>query len=86
MVHGGSRACYIPSTDNIHMPCIDFFQDAISYYATLAHLTRAFVLRGLGPPLEAGLELFKLERKRLRIVLAPFRDRMLVVPNILGGP
>ncbi|MGY2849149.1 antirestriction protein ArdC [Bradyrhizobium sp. USDA 4509] len=37
IVHGGSRACYVPSTDNIHMPCIDFFRDAISYYATLAH-------------------------------------------------
>jgi antirestriction protein ArdC len=37
LVHGGSRACYVPSTDNIHMPCIDFFQDAESYYATLAH-------------------------------------------------
>jgi antirestriction protein ArdC len=38
-VHGGSRACYILSTDNIHMPCIDFFRDAESYYATLAHET-----------------------------------------------
>ncbi len=28
IVHGGSRACYVPSTDNIHMPCIDFFRDA----------------------------------------------------------
>lgn len=37
IVHGGSRACYIPSTDNIHMPCIDCFQDSESYYATLAH-------------------------------------------------
>ncbi|QOZ24129.1 ArdC family protein [Bradyrhizobium sp. CCBAU 51753] len=37
IVDGGSRACYVPSTDNIHMPCIDFFRDAISYYATLAH-------------------------------------------------
>lgn len=37
IVHGGSRACYVPSTDNIHMPCIDFFRDAESYYATLAH-------------------------------------------------
>jgi antirestriction protein ArdC len=37
IVHGGSRACYVPSTDNIHMPCIDFFRDAVSYYATLAH-------------------------------------------------
>jgi len=37
IIHGGSRACYVPSTDNIHMPCIDFFRDAISYYATLAH-------------------------------------------------
>ena len=39
VVHGGSRACYVPSTDNIHMPCIDFFRDAESYYATRAHET-----------------------------------------------
>jgi antirestriction protein ArdC len=39
VVHGGSRACYIPSTDNIHMPCIDFFRDAESYYAVRAHET-----------------------------------------------
>jgi antirestriction protein ArdC len=39
VVHGGSRACYIPSTDTIHMPCIDFFRDAESYYATRAHET-----------------------------------------------
>ena len=39
IVHGGSRACYVPSTDNIHMPCIDFFRDAESYYATRAHET-----------------------------------------------
>lgn len=37
VVHGGSRACYVPSTDHVHMPCIDFFRDAESYYATLAH-------------------------------------------------
>jgi antirestriction protein ArdC len=37
VVHGGSRACYIPLTDNVQMPCIDFFRDAESYYATLAH-------------------------------------------------
>jgi antirestriction protein ArdC len=39
VMHGGSRACYVPSTDNIHMPCIDFFRDAESYYATRAHET-----------------------------------------------
>jgi antirestriction protein ArdC len=39
VVHGGSRACYVSSTDNIHMPCIDFFRDAESYYATRAHET-----------------------------------------------
>jgi hypothetical protein len=27
VVHGGSRACYVPSTDNIHLPCIDFFRE-----------------------------------------------------------
>jgi antirestriction protein ArdC len=37
VVHGGSRACYVPRTDNIHMPCIDCFRDAESFYATLAH-------------------------------------------------
>lgn len=37
LVHGGSKACYVQSTDNIHMPCIDCFRDAESYYATLAH-------------------------------------------------
>jgi antirestriction protein ArdC len=37
IVHGGSRACYVPSTDNVHMPCIDFFRDSESYYATLLH-------------------------------------------------
>lgn len=39
IVHGGSRACYVARTDNIHMPCIDCFRDAESYYATLAHET-----------------------------------------------
>jgi antirestriction protein ArdC len=39
VVHGGSRACYVPSTDNIHLPRIDFFRDAESYYATRAHET-----------------------------------------------
>jgi antirestriction protein ArdC len=39
VVHGGSRACYVPSTDNIHMPCIDFFRDVESYYAVRAHET-----------------------------------------------
>ena len=37
IVHGGSRACYVARTDNIHMPCIDCFRDAESYYAVLAH-------------------------------------------------
>jgi antirestriction protein ArdC len=35
--HGGSRACYVQRTDLIHMPCVDMFKDAESYYATLAH-------------------------------------------------
>ncbi|MDR3487399.1 MAG: zincin-like metallopeptidase domain-containing protein [Bradyrhizobium sp.] len=37
IVHGGSKAYYLPSRDSIHMPCIDCFRDAESYYATLAH-------------------------------------------------
>jgi antirestriction protein ArdC len=39
VVHGGSQACYIISRDDIHMPCIDLFKDAVSYYATLGHET-----------------------------------------------
>jgi antirestriction protein ArdC len=39
VVHGGGRACYVISTDNVHMPCIDFFRDSESYYATRAHET-----------------------------------------------
>jgi antirestriction protein ArdC len=37
IVHGGSCACYVPSTDNVHMPCADFFRDSESYYATVLH-------------------------------------------------
>jgi antirestriction protein ArdC len=37
VVHGGSRACYIPSIDAIQMPFIGDFRDAESYYGTLAH-------------------------------------------------
>jgi antirestriction protein ArdC len=39
VVHGGSQACYVISRDDIHMPCIDLFKDAVSYYATLGHET-----------------------------------------------
>jgi antirestriction protein ArdC len=39
VLHGGSRACYMPAIDTIQMPCIDFFRDAESYYATRAHET-----------------------------------------------
>jgi antirestriction protein ArdC len=39
VVHGGSQACYVMSRDDIHMPCIDLFKDAVSYYATLGHET-----------------------------------------------
>lgn len=35
--HTGLRACYIPSTDEIHIPPFEVFNDAESYYATLFH-------------------------------------------------
>jgi hypothetical protein len=37
IVHGGTTACYVTGTDNIHTPCIDLFRDAASYYVTVAH-------------------------------------------------
>jgi antirestriction protein ArdC len=35
--HGGNRAFYNIASDEIHMPAFESFQDADSYYATLAH-------------------------------------------------
>lgn len=49
VVHGGSRACYVPSTDNIHMPCIDFFRDAVSYYYACG-----FMRPSIGPGTKAA--------------------------------
>jgi antirestriction protein ArdC len=37
--HGGSRAFYSPSLDTVHMPELQTFRDAESYYATRAHET-----------------------------------------------
>jgi antirestriction protein ArdC len=43
IVHGGSRACYVPRTDNIHLPPRDVFigtatsSAAEAYYATQLH-------------------------------------------------
>ena len=34
---GGNQPCYISSLDLIRIPALEFFQDAESYYATLAH-------------------------------------------------
>ena len=34
---GGSQACYVQRTDNIHMPCIDLFRDADGYTSTKLH-------------------------------------------------
>ena len=35
--HGGARACYVPSLDQIRMPPFEAFRDPVAYYATLAH-------------------------------------------------
>lgn len=35
--HGGNRACYAPSLDQIRMPPFEAFRDPIAYYATLTH-------------------------------------------------
>jgi antirestriction protein ArdC len=35
--HGGSRACYSPQDDVIHMPPFSCFRDAASYYSVLGH-------------------------------------------------
>jgi antirestriction protein ArdC len=37
IIQGGDTACYIPSLDRIHIPRIDSFRDAESFYSTLAH-------------------------------------------------
>ncbi len=35
--HGGNRACYVPSLDQVRMPPFPAFRDAVAYYVTLAH-------------------------------------------------
>ena len=35
--HGGNRACYVPSLDQVRMQPFPAFRDAVAYYATLAH-------------------------------------------------
>jgi antirestriction protein ArdC len=35
--HGGNQAYYAPGADYVQMPPFEFFRDAESYYATLAH-------------------------------------------------
>jgi len=37
IIHAGNQPCYVPSQDLIRIPAIEFFRDAESYYATLAH-------------------------------------------------
>lgn len=37
--HGGDRACYVSSLDQIWLPKFEQFRDAPSYYSTLAHET-----------------------------------------------
>ena len=37
VIHGGAKACYIPSADAIRMPVYADFEDAHNYYATMGH-------------------------------------------------
>jgi zincin-like metallopeptidase/antirestriction factor ArdC-like protein/transposase len=37
IINGGNVACYAVSADIVRIPCIEFFRDSESYYATLAH-------------------------------------------------
>lgn len=37
ITHGGSRACYSPLTDQVHIPAPERFVDRESYYTTLFH-------------------------------------------------
>ena len=30
--HGGARACYVPSLDQIRMPSFEAFRDSVAYY------------------------------------------------------
>ena len=35
--HGGDQACFVPSTDQIHLPKFEQFRDAEAYYAVACH-------------------------------------------------
>src|SRR5262249_53539127 len=43
--HGGDRAYYSPLEDRIHMPNLDRFRDADSFYATLLHELTHWTMR-----------------------------------------
>ncbi|WP_322884188.1 zincin-like metallopeptidase domain-containing protein [Sinorhizobium medicae] len=36
-VHGGTRACYVPTTDEIHLPSFSAFVDEPAYWGTTCH-------------------------------------------------
>ncbi len=36
-IHGGSRACYVPMTDEIHLPSFSAFVDEPAYWGTTCH-------------------------------------------------
>lgn len=37
ILHGGGRACYIPTIDEVHMPQAESFKSSADYYATMFH-------------------------------------------------
>ena len=37
VVHGGNVACYVPSTDTVHLPWLTQFDQPSDYYSTAAH-------------------------------------------------
>ena len=37
ILHGGSRACYIPSLDQVHMPPLNCFESEDAYWGTVLH-------------------------------------------------
>lgn len=68
IVHGGDRACYIPSFDRIEMPPIKAFVSSERYVATMAHelihssgAASRLARKGVTEPIYFGSECYALE-------------------------
>ncbi len=83
VAHGGTRACYRPSTDSIVLPLFETFRDAESYYATLAHETDALDRTRIALGARLWHQTFRVRRLRDRRTRGRPRRRVPLCPILI---